>query len=99
MPEPDVLAALEADGLVAREGATVVPTRRWRAAIARAARRLALARAPWKDLRLPIAFALVELRGDLPDEEIARRVEVLLPLESRWLGTSAPDAVAQEREG
>jgi hypothetical protein len=82
MPDGDVLAALEADGLVAREGAAVRPTRRWQAAMARAARRLAREDAPWRDLRLPIAVALVELRGDLADEEIARRVEALLPVEA-----------------
>lgn len=85
MPDEDVLAALEAEGLVSRDVAGVTPTRRWRAAMARAARRLALEHAPWKDLRLPIAVALVELRGDLPDMEIARRVEALLPLEAAGL--------------
>jgi hypothetical protein len=81
MPDDGALTALEADGLVTRDGAGVRPTRRWRAAMARAARRLALEDAPW-DPRLPIAVALVELRGDLPDGEIARRVEALLPLEA-----------------
>jgi hypothetical protein len=80
MPDEGVLSALEADGLVTRDGGGVRPTRRWRAAIARAARRLALENAPW-DPRLPVAVALVELRGDLPDAEIARRVEALLPLD------------------
>ncbi len=90
MPDEEVLAALQADGLVAREGGRVRATRRWQAAMARAARRLALEDAPWKDLRLPIAAALVELRGDLPDEEIARRVEALLPIEAAGLpGTNA----------
>jgi hypothetical protein len=84
MPEGNVLAALEAEGLVSRDGAGAHVTRRWRGAMARAARRLALERAPW-DLRLPIAAALVELRGDLSDEEIARRIEALLPIEAAEL--------------
>jgi hypothetical protein len=88
MPDGDALAALEADGLVARDASGVRPTRRWRAAMARAARRLALEQAPWKDLRLPIAVALVELRGDLADEELVRRVEALLPIEAAGLGGS-----------
>lgn len=88
MPDPAVLAALQADGLVAPDGAGVRPTRRWHAAMARAARRLALAGAPWKDLRLPMAVALVELRGDLADDEIARRVEALLALEAAGAPTA-----------
>jgi hypothetical protein len=84
MPDEDVLAALEAEGLVARDGEGVRPTRRWQAAMARAARRLALERAPW-DLRLPIAVALLELHHELSDEELARRVEALLPLEAAGL--------------
>jgi hypothetical protein len=52
--------------------------------MARAARRLALERAPW-DLRLPIAVALLELHHELSDEELARRVEALLPLEAAGL--------------
>ena len=85
MPDEEILAALEAEGLVSRDDAGVKPTRRWRAAMARAARRLALEHAPWKDLRLPIAVALVELRSNLSDQGIARRVEALLPLEAAGL--------------
>lgn len=84
MPDEEILAALEAEGLVARDGAGVRATRRWQAAMARAARRLALEQAPW-DLRLPIAVALVELHRDLSDEELARRVEALLPVEAAGL--------------
>lgn len=82
MPDADVLAALEAEGVVTRDGAGVRGTRRWQAAMARAARRLHAEGAPWKDLRLPIAVALVDLRRELSDDEIARRVEALLPLEA-----------------
>lgn len=84
MPDEEILAALEAEGLVARDGAGVRATRRWQAAMARAARRLALEQAPW-DLRLPIAVALVELHRDLSDDELARRVEALLPVEAAGL--------------
>jgi hypothetical protein len=86
MPDDDVLAALEADGLVTRDGG-VRTTRRWQAAMARAARRLALEGAPWNP-RLPVAIALVELRGDLPDREIARRIEALLRLEAAGAPTA-----------
>jgi hypothetical protein len=84
MPDEEILAALEDEGLVARDGATVRPTLRWRAAMARAARRLALEGAPW-DLRLPIAVALLELRRELSDDELARRIEALLPIEAAGL--------------
>lgn len=90
MLDGDVLAALEAAGLVARDAAGVHPTRRWRGAMARAARSLQARGAPWKDLRLPIAVALVELCGDLPDEEIIRRVEALLPVEAAGFPGSGP---------
>jgi hypothetical protein len=86
MPDGEVLAALEAEGLVRRDGDSVSPTRRWQAAMARAALRLQRQGAPWMDLRLPIAAALLELRADLPDAEVARRVEALLPIEARALG-------------
>jgi hypothetical protein len=92
MPDGDVLAALEAEGLVARDAAGVRPTRRWQAAMARAALRLAAGAAPWTDLRLPIAVALLELRADLPDAEVARRVEALLPIEARALGGAGATA-------
>jgi hypothetical protein len=86
MPDGEVLAALEAEGLVLRDRDGVRATRRWQAAMARAALRLQRQGAPWKDLRLPIAAALLELRADLPDAEVARRVEALLPIEARTLG-------------
>jgi hypothetical protein len=92
MPDHGTLAALEADGLVARDGSGFHPTRRWRGAMARAARRLAREQAPWRDLRLPIAVALVELRGDLGDDELARRVEALLPIEAAGHAGPAPAA-------
>ena len=85
MPDPAVLARLEADGLVRLEGGGARTTRRFQAALARAAARLQAGGAPF-DLRLPIAAALIELDGALPDEEVARRVEALLPIEEAALG-------------
>lgn len=88
LTDPDVVAALEADGLVERDprdGTGLRASRRFRAALARAAARLEREGAPWRGLRLPIAVALVELRAELPDLELARRVEVLLALEEASL--------------
>ena len=96
MPDRDALARLEADGLVRRDADGPRTTRRWQAAMARAAVRLYRDGAPWQDLRLPIASALVELYAGAPDEEILAYVEALLPLEARELGplgaANAPDA-------
>ena len=82
MPDPELIAALEADGLVERPvgGGAPRPSRRVDAALARAAARLQREGIPWRGLRLPIAAALLELRPELPNVEIARRTEALLPL-------------------
>jgi hypothetical protein len=49
--------------------------------MARAALPLHESGAPWQGLRLPIATALVELYGELSDDDIADMVEALLPVE------------------
>jgi hypothetical protein len=82
MPEEAALARLERARLVRRGERGLETTRRWQAAMARAALRLHRTGAPWADLRLPIATALVETVRDLTDEEVAGCVEVLLPLEA-----------------
>ncbi len=73
-------------GVLVLDGERPRTTARWQAAMARAAHRLQREGAPWRDLRLPIAMALVELAGTLPDDELARRVEALIPIELRELG-------------
>lgn len=83
MPERDALARLAADGLVALEPGGARTTRRLQGALARAALRLGAAGAPWRDLRLPIAAALVELYPEASDAELAEAVEALLPIEAR----------------
>ena len=89
MPDPAVLEALEAEGLVRREGGRLRTTRRWQAAVARAALRLYRDGAPWQDLRLPIASAFVELCPDRTDAEIAARVDAMLPIEAAELAPAA----------
>jgi hypothetical protein len=86
MRESDPLAALEAEGLLRREGDRLRTTRRWQSAMARAAPRLVGAGIDGDDLRVPVASALVELYGiDAPEEHIAELVEAILPIEEREL--------------
>lgn len=86
MPGPDALVALEADGLLRREGDRLRTTRRWQGAMARAAFRLVGAGIDGDDLRVPVASALVEIYGvDEPEEHIAELVEAMLPIEEREL--------------
>jgi hypothetical protein len=84
MPE-DPLARLARDGLVQEAAAGPETTARWKAAMARAALRLHERGAPWGDLRLPVAAALVELYGDLPDAEVAALVDAVMPIAARGL--------------
>jgi hypothetical protein len=50
-------------GVLAFDGVRPRTTTRWQAAMARAAHRLQREGAAWRDLRLPIAMALVEIAG------------------------------------
>jgi hypothetical protein len=73
---------LVADGLLRRDDAVLRTTRRWQAAMARAALRLLDAGAVDTDLRIPIASALLELYGDtLDNQAIVDLVGVMLPVE------------------
>jgi len=87
-----VLARLEADGWVRSGPQGARTTARWQAAMARAALRLYRNEAPWQDLRLPIAAALLDAYQGLTDLELAELVEVMLPIEQaelRGAGTPA----------
>ncbi len=81
MPEDGALRRLIEDGLARPGPPRARTTARWQAAMARAALELQRSGAPWQDLRLPIAAALLAHYGQLPDEEIARLVEAMLPIE------------------
>jgi hypothetical protein len=82
MPDPETLARLVHDGLVRVEDGAPRTTRRWQAAMARAALILRDVKAPSEDLRLPIAVALVNLYGDDADEQmVIDCVGELLPIE------------------
>ena len=62
--------------------------------MARAAHRLYRSDAPWQDLRLPIAAALLDTYGSLADADLAEFVETMLPIEQRELRGSR---VAEQR--
>ena len=97
MGEASALARLEKDGLVRRGPEGARTTARWQAAMARAAVRLYSEEAPWQDLRLPIASALLEIYDELGDEELADLIEAMLPVESVGLagdGSVTPEADA-----
>jgi hypothetical protein len=87
MPEDAVLRRLEADGFVRFEpGGRPRTTRKWQSAMARAAFHLWGAGDQGTDLRVPVAFAVVELYGtELPDEGLATLVEAMLPVEEAEL--------------
>lgn len=85
---PDPAEILLSDGLIRRDGERMRTTPRWQAAVARAALRLQRDRAPWRDLRLPIVAAIVELYPDVSDDEIVGLVQAILPLEEAELATA-----------
>jgi len=93
---PDPLDRLVEDGLLRREGEGARTTARWQAALARAAFQLQREGAPWMDLRLPIAAALLERYSDAFDEELAALVEAMVPVEEAelaplWRDPSGPE--------
>ena len=90
MPESALLGRLEADGLVRFEpDGRPRTTRKWQAAMARAAFHLYGAGDDASDLRVPIAYAVVEIYGaETADDEVASVVEAMLPIEERELDPS-----------
>ncbi len=92
---PDPIEVLLADGFIRRDGDRTRTTARWQAAMARTALALQRADAPWRDLRLPIAAALLERHPEASDDELAGLVEAMLPVEeaelaAAWSGAPAP---------
>lgn len=88
------LERLREDGLLQRNGTRYRTTRRWQAAMARAALRLGESTPRELDLRVPITVALLELRSPgTPAETIAAEVDAILPIEiaelEPWRGAPA----------
>lgn len=97
MPEDAAVQRLIEDGFLCLGEAGLRTTRRWQAAVARAALALQRAGAPW-DLRFPIAAALAEEAPDLSDRELAELVEAMLPVQATELGL-AGGATPGQQEG
>jgi hypothetical protein len=96
-----VLAQLECDGLLRVEGERRRTTRRWQAAMSRAAWTLLCAGDDGcdGDLRAPIALALIELYGEsIDDDDLARVTELLVPIEARELGLRVPSSSASSSQ-
>ena len=85
------LERLAADELIRETEGRWRTTRRWQAAMMRAARRLSDEGDRGDDLRVAVAAALLELYGDaLDDSEVSRLVVAILPIEQRELAPPAP---------
>ena len=86
-----VLARLERDGFLRLEGGRWRTTQRWQGAMARAAFRLMGSGDDGSDLRVPIAYALVEAYSGADEQELSWMVEALVPIEARevWPGDLA----------
>lgn len=80
---------LERDGYLERTGDGLHTTRRWQAAMSRAALELYAAGETLTDLRVPIAAALVDCYGDARIDELAEAVGVMLRIETAELSASA----------
>ncbi len=83
--DSDPIAQLEADGLLLRVGDGHRTTKRWQAAMSRAARRLAVSGDDDDDLRVPITHALLEFYREASIEELVSIVQVLAPIEAAEL--------------
>ena len=87
---PEALKRLTRDGLLYWTGGVHRTTRRWQAAMARAALRLQREGSDdGSDLRIPLALALLEFYVDEPEEVLVDMVEVLLPIEAAELDPRA----------
>lgn len=75
---------LAEEGLVVLSEAGPVATKRWQAALARAALRLSELGDEGEDMRVPIAQALYELCGDRDsDDELIAKVDAMLSVQKQ----------------
>jgi len=92
------LQRLESDGLLRQERSCHRTTRRWQAAMARAALQLITSGDDSNDLRVPIVLALIELYGErLSTDEIVQCVEIIAPIEAAELDPSGRLSSAMHR--
>ncbi len=85
MDESAAHARLAVDGLIVEVAGHWRTTRRWQAAMMRAALWLQQHGDASEDLRVPVIIALTHLYGDLSDDELSRLVVAILPIEEREL--------------
>jgi hypothetical protein len=84
LDEQHWLSVLEANGLLRRDAGRFRTTTRWQGAMARAALRLYGSESA--DLRAPIASALIEIYGDVMDDEsLVDAIRTMLPIEAAEL--------------
>jgi len=86
--DPTPLDRLEHDGLIRRDqaGQALRTTKRWQAAMARAALRFLRTDEGGDDLRVPVVAALLELYGpETSNDQIADYLEAMLPIEAAEL--------------
>jgi hypothetical protein len=85
-PAPEALDRLEGDGILSWSAGVHRTTRRWQAAMARAALTLQRdGKDDGCDLRVPIALALLDFYEGEREELLVDLVEVLLPIEAAEL--------------
>lgn len=76
---------LQDDGFLEAAGSGLHTTKRWQAAMSRAALRLHVEGESLIDLRIPITVALLETYGDVTEEALADAVAIMLRIESAEL--------------
>ena len=84
----DWVQRLERDGFLERTCDGLQTTKRWQAAMSRAAVKMYSYGETLTDLRVPVAAALVERYCDADAEELAEAVGVMLRVESAELSVS-----------
>ena len=96
--KPQPMTWLVSVGLVHHHDKAWRTTRRWHAAMMRAASDLRRLRDEREDLRVPIATALAQMVGDeVEDDDLCALVDAMLPIEqqelARLLGQPTPPSV------
>jgi|GEM_PF-6969742 len=99
----EAFSELARSGLVELSADGAIATRRWRAALSRAALAMIQQHGDTDDPRFPIALALYRIYGDREsDGKLADKVEVMLSLQERendWLRVLARGGVDDGRLG
>lgn len=95
-PADTIRRRLEADGLIEQVQGRARTTRTWQDAMARAVAKLAQRGDEGYDLRIPIAWALIEhYSGNLPDETLVAMVGVMTPIEAAELDPISATTLAE----